>query len=93
MLNSSRDTKLGTYLCVVGKVEKGPLCDPGSELLSGGSNCEEMKYTHARAARSKTLRPNSSTLQAVCDTPIARITGVCVLVEDIGRRLPLQLEQ
>ena len=35
------------------------------------------------------FRRNSS-LQAVCDAPIARITG-CVLIEDIGRRLPLEL--
>ena len=27
----------------------------------------------------------------MCDTPIARITG-CVLIKDIGRRLPLQLQ-
>ena len=34
MLNSSLDkTKART---VVGKGEKGPLCDPGSELLLGG---------------------------------------------------------
>ena len=35
----------------------------------------------------------NSSLQAVCDTPIARITGwLCVLIKDIGRRLPLQLQ-
>ena len=28
---------------------------------------------------------------AVCDTPIARIVG-CVLIKDIGRRLPLELQ-
>ena len=27
----------------------------------------------------------------MCDTPIARVTG-CVLIKDIGRRLPLQLQ-
>ena len=33
----------------------------------------------------------NSSLQAVCDTPIARITGcVSSLFEDIVRRLPLQ---
>ena len=32
-------------------------------------------------------------LQAVCDAPIARIVcWVCVLVKDIGRRLPLELQ-
>ena len=30
-------------------------------------------------------------MQAVCDTPIARITGLCVLMKDLGRRLNLQL--
>ena len=30
-------------------------------------------------------------LQAVCDTPIARVTG-CVLIKDIGRRLLLELQ-
>ena len=39
--------------------------------------------------RSKILSKSSS--QAVCDTPIARITG-CVLNKDIGRRLPLELQ-
>ena len=29
-------------------------------------------------------------LQAVCDTPIARITGCVSSLKDIGRRLPLQ---
>ena len=29
-------------------------------------------------------------LQAVCDTPIARITGCVSSFKDIGRRLPLQ---
>ena len=33
----------------------------------------------------------NSSLQAVCDTPIARITG-CVIIKDIGRRLTLQLQ-
>ena len=28
----------------------------------------------------------------LCDTPIARITSCCVLIKDIGRRLPLQLQ-
>ena len=33
-----------------------------------------------------------SCLKAVCETPIARILlGVCVLIKDIGRRLPLGL--
>ena len=31
-----------------------------------------------------------SSLQAVCDTPIARITGACI--KDIGGRLPLELQ-
>ena len=30
--------------------------------------------------------------KAVCDTAIARITGCGVVVKDIGRRLPLQLQ-
>ena len=35
----------------------------------------------------------NSSLQAVCDTPIARITGcVSSFIKDIGRRLPLQLQ-
>ena len=35
----------------------------------------------------------NSSLQAVCDTPIARITGcVSPLIEDVGRRLSLQLQ-
>ena len=39
--------------------------------------------------RSKICRNLSS--HAVCDAPIARITG-CVLIKDIGRRLPLELQ-
>ena len=35
------------------------------------------------------FRRNSS-LQAVCDAPIARV-AVCVFLKDIGRRLPLEL--
>ena len=34
----------------------------------------------------------NSSLQAVRDTPIARIYCVCALTKDIGRRLPLQLQ-
>ena len=30
-------------------------------------------------------------LEAVSVTPIARITGVCILIKDIRRRLPLEL--
>ena len=33
-----------------------------------------------------------SNVQAVCDTPIARITGCVSSFKDIGRRLPLQLQ-
>ena len=48
-------------------------------------------YVNTTAVSSGGLRPNSS-LQAVCDTPIARISGcVRVLKKDIGRRLPLVL--
>ena len=36
MLNSCRDKIGGTYRSGEGG-EKGPLCDPGSELLLGGS--------------------------------------------------------
>ena len=32
----------------------------------------------------------NSSLQAVCDTPM--YYGLCVLIKDIGRRLPLQLQ-
>ena len=28
----------------------------------------------------------------MCDTPIAAYYGLCVLIKDIGRRLPLQLQ-
>ena len=31
-------------------------------------------------------------IRNLCDTPIARITGCCVLIKDIGRRLPLELQ-
>ena len=49
--------------------------------------CIKQKYTPA--VRSKIC--GNSSLQAVCDTPIARITG-CVRIKDIGRRLPLELQ-
>ena len=42
--------------------------------------------------RSKIFRRNSS-LQAVCDTPMARVTAsVCPHYGYIGRRLPLELQ-
>ena len=37
MLNSSRGENEGTYRRVVWRGEEGPLFDPGSELLLGGS--------------------------------------------------------
>ena len=37
MLTSSRDKNEGTQRTVVGRGEEGPLCEPGSELLQGGS--------------------------------------------------------
>ena len=37
MPSSSRDRKGRRYYTVVGRGEEGPLCDPGSELLLGGS--------------------------------------------------------
>ena len=38
MLDYSRDTSEGTYrVQIVRKGEEGPLCDPESELLVGGS--------------------------------------------------------
>ena len=42
MLNNSRDKNEGTYRIgkartVLGREEEGPLCNPGSELLLGGS--------------------------------------------------------
>ena len=36
MLNSSRDNNEGTYR-VVWRGERGPLCDPESDILLGGS--------------------------------------------------------
>ena len=49
-----------------------------------------MKNENTLQLWDRSLRRNSS-MQAVCDTPIARITS-CVLIKDIGRRPPLQLQ-
>ena len=46
------------------------------------------KYKYTPAVRCKIRR--NSYLLAVCDTPIARITG-CVIIKDMGRLLPLEL--
>ena len=51
---------------------------------------EYKKWKYTPGVRSKIWSRNSY-LQAVCDTPIARITS-CVLINYIGRRLPLQLQ-
>ena len=45
---------------------------------------------HSLQLWDRRFRRNSS-LQAVCDTPIA-LYELCVLIKDIGRRLPLQLQ-
>ena len=51
------------------------------------------KYTSLTDVRSKILSKLIN-VQALCDTPIdCANNGLCVLIEDISRRLPLQLKQ
>ena len=59
MLNYSRDKHEGTYCCS-GEGGEGPLCDPGSELLLGGSTRE------SSAMNKKKETANSMWLLTLC---------------------------
>ena len=56
MMRSSRDKIEGMYT-VVGREEEGPLCDPGSELLLGGSTGRERE---SNARKIKGMEKKSS---------------------------------
>ena len=61
-------------------------------LTFGGEGHYHKKKKKTLQLRDGTFCRNPSS-QAVCDTPIARITRVCILIKDVGRRLPLELQQ